>query len=189
MHKYILTLLLLAAAHPATAQRPPDSAALMAAEKTAIAKLTMMDGVWRGSAWTITPGGRHDVTHTERVGPLLGGALKVIEGHSYNSDGSTGFNAFAVVSWNVQAQAYTMRSYAQGYSGDFPLKVEPDGYSWEAPAGPGAVIRYKATIANGTWREVGFRVAGEATPVQVFEMNLRRIGDSSWPAAGAVPPK
>ena len=186
MRKLVFTLLLLAA--PAAAQRP-DPAAIMAAQRSAMGKLAMMDGTWRGTAWTITPGGRHDVTHTERVGSMLGGTLKVIEGHSYNADGSTGFNAFAVVSWNAQAQSFTMRSYAQGFAGDFPLKVEPDGYSWEAPAGPGAVIRYRATIANGTWREVGFRAAGDAPPVQVFEMNLKRVGDSTWPAGGAVPPK
>jgi hypothetical protein len=120
---------------------------------------------------------------------MLGGTIKVIEGHSYNADGTTGFNAFGIVSWNPQAQAYTLHSYALGYAGDFALKAEADGYSWEVPAGPGTVIRYRATIGGGAWREVGYRVAGAGEPVQVFEMNLKRVGDTGWPAAGAVPPR
>jgi hypothetical protein len=174
-----------AAARPA----PRDPASLAAAQQQAMSRLAMMDGLWRGTAWSTTPTGRHDVTHTERVGPFLGGALKVIEGRSYRPDGSVGFNALGIVSYDPQTEAYTLHSYAMGHAGDFALKVEPDGYSWEVPAGPGATIRYRATIGNGAWKEVGFRVAGEAPPLQIFEMNLKRIADTRWPAADPVPMK
>lgn len=173
------------AARPARA----DPAALSAAQHDAMAKLAMMDGVWRGTAWSMTPSGRHGVVHTERVGPFLGGSVKVIEGRSYMPDGSVGFNAFGIVSYEPASGAYTLHSYAMGRAGDFPLKVEPDGYSWEMPAGPGAVIRYKATIGNSAWKETGFRVAGEALPIQIFEMNLKRVSDTRWPAGDPVPMK
>ena len=65
--------------------------------------------------------------------------------------------------------------------------VLPDGYVWEVPAGPGAKIRYTATIGGGKWREVGDRIVGEAAPMRIFEMNLSRVGDSSWPEASPVP--
>ncbi|MBV9930211.1 MAG: DUF1579 domain-containing protein [Alphaproteobacteria bacterium] len=184
----LASLLLLAA--PAAAQRPPDAGALIAAEKAAMAKLAYLDGVWRGPAWTITPGGRHEVTQSERIGPFLGGAVKVIEGRGYNPDGSVGFNAFGTISYDPATQAYILHSYAQGRGGDFPLKVTPDGYVWEVPAGPGAVIRYTATIGNGAWREVGHYIAAAGgEPRQIFEMNLKRVGDTDWPSGGAVPPK
>jgi hypothetical protein len=166
---------------------PPDTAALISAERAAMAKLAAMDGIWRGTAWSITPQGRHDVVHTERVGPFLDGSVKVVEGRSYVPGGAVGFNAFGIISFNPDKSAYTLHSYAQGYAGDFPLTVEADGYSWEMPAGPGAMLRYRATIANGAWKEVGYRVAGAAPPVQIFEMNLKRIGDSAWPGANPVP--
>jgi hypothetical protein len=185
-----------ALAAPALAQTgtpPPrarsDPAALPAAEREAMGKLAMMDGVWRGTAWSVTPTGRHDVVHTERVGPFLGGTLKVIEGRSYLPDGSVGFNAFGIVSYNPATSAYSLHSYAMGYAGDFPMKVEPDGYSWEQPAGPGAVVRYRATIAGGAWKEVGFRIADGGAPVQIFEMNLKRVGDTNWPGTDPVPMK
>ncbi|HMJ92827.1 MAG TPA: DUF1579 domain-containing protein [Allosphingosinicella sp.] len=176
---------LLGLAAPAAAQ--PDAAPVIAAQKEAMAPLAVMDGVWRGTAWTMTPGGRHDVVHTERVGPMLGGSLKVVEGRSYRPDGSVGFNAFGIVSFDPAARAYSLHSYAMGHKGDFPLTVLPDGYAWEVPAGPGAKIRYTATIGGGKWREVGDRMVGDAAPMRVFEMNLTRVSDSAWPDGDAVP--
>lgn len=184
--RLILAAAILALAAPAAAQ-PPDASALEAAQREAMAKLPAMDGIWRGTAWTMTPAGRHDVVHTERIGPFLGGSVKVIEGRAYNADGSVGFNALGIVSYDPARKSYNLHSYAMGRSGDFPLEVRPDGYVWQTPAGPGAVIRYTATIGNGTWREIGERIAGTAKPVRIFEMNLKRVGDSAWPAADPVP--
>lgn len=42
---------------PASAQMPPDPAALLAAQKEAMKALAAMNGVWRGPAWTLQPGG------------------------------------------------------------------------------------------------------------------------------------
>lgn len=172
----------------AHAQVPPDAGPRQAAQVAAMAKLAALDGVWRGPAWTITPTGRHEVTQTERIGPLLGGSVKVLEGRGYNPDGSTGFNAFAVISFEPDTGAYAMRSYAMGRAGDFKITPTSDGYVWEIPAGP-ATIRYTAVIKDGALREVGERIVPGQAPVQFFEMNLKRIGDSAWPAAGAIPPK
>jgi hypothetical protein len=188
MLKHFLLPLALGLAAPAAAQ-PPDPAALQAAEGDAMAKLSAMDGVWRGTAWSMTPAGRHDVVHTERIGPFLGGSVKVIEGRSYKPDGSVGFNAFGIISYDPAGKAYSLHSYAMGRAGDFPLEVRPDGYVWQTPAGPGTVIRYTATFKDGNWREIGERIAGTAAPVRIFEMNLKRVGDSGWPAGGAVPMK
>jgi hypothetical protein len=91
------------------------------------------------------------------------------------------------MSYDPARQAYVLHSYAQGHAGDFPMTITATGYVWEVPAGPGAIIRYTATIGRGAWREVGYRIAGSAPPVQVFEMNLTRVGDTDWPGGGAVP--
>lgn len=182
-------LALLPLSAPAIAQAPPDPAPLIAAQREAMAPLAMMDGVWRGTAWTLTPGGRHDVVHTERVGPFLGGSVKVVEGRAYQADGSVGFNAFGIISFDPASRAYTLHSYAMGRKGDFPLEVRPDGYVWQVPAGPGAIIRYTATIGGGKWREVGDRIVGTGAPMRIFEMNLERVGDTRWPAGDPVPMK
>jgi hypothetical protein len=182
-----LVALALFATAPLAAQTRPDPAALVTAQREAMARFARMDGVWRGPAWSITPQGRHEITQTERIGPMLGGSVRMIEGRGYNADGGVGFNALGIISFDPATNSYSMNSWAQGYAGVFPFRLTADGYMWEIPAGPGAIIRYTATFGEGTLREVGYRIAGDAPPVQIFEMNLRRVGDTAWPAADAVP--
>lgn len=155
--------------------------------KAAMARLSFLHGEWRGPASGVNPDrSRFAVTQTERIGPMLDGDVLVIEGRGYNADGTTGFNAFAVISWNVATAAYEMRSYAHGYSGTFPLTLTDNGYVWEVPAGPG-VMRYEADVTPTTFHEVGDFVMPGQPPRRTFEMTLARRGDTDWPAAGAVP--
>ncbi len=80
----VLLAIALAAPHSAPAQTRGDPAALVAAQREAMSRLAALDGVWRGPAWTILPSGeKHDVTQTKRVGSLLGGSVKVIEGRGH----------------------------------------------------------------------------------------------------------
>ncbi|WP_244624440.1 DUF1579 domain-containing protein [Sphingomonas sp. So64.6b] len=158
---------------------------LLTQEQAAIGKLSWMDGTWRGPATTRGPGGEHKIIQTERIGNMLGGTIKVIEGKGFNPDGSVGFNAFAVISYDPAAKAYGFRSYAQGRSGTFVISPTADGYVWEIPAG-GATIRYTAILAKGVWTEVGDRIVAGEQPQRFFEMVLTRVGDSDWPAAGSM---
>jgi len=187
---FVAFLLMIAGASlAALGQGRQDPATLVAAQREAMTALSVMDGVWRGPAWTILPSGeKHSVTQTERIGPFLDGSVKVIEGRGYDADGKVTFNAFGTVSYNPATRAYTLHSYAQGNSGDFALKPTPDGYVWEIPAGP-MTIRYTAVIRDGSWREVGDRITPGKEPVRFFEMNLKRVGDTSWPAGGAISPR
>jgi hypothetical protein len=157
----------------------------MASEKSAIARLAWMDGEWRGQAVTQTASGEHRVTQTERIGNLLDGTVKLVEGRAFNPDGSTGFNAFGVISFDPAQQAYTFRAHTQGQAGSFVMTPTDSGYAWEIPAGP-MTIRYTATFAEGTWTEIGERIVPGRDPARFFEMHLRRVGDSAWPAAGAL---
>lgn len=167
---------------------PPAPVQPTATLSPAMTKLGFMRGVWRGPAEGVgqdrTP---YKVTQTERMGPMLGGDIIVIEGRGYRDDGTTGFNAFAVVSWNPQTSKYELRSYAQGMAGTFDLALTETGYVWQVPAGPEAVIRFTATVSGDTWREIGEYVAGDRPPVKTFEMNLTKVGDTDWPAAHPVP--
>jgi len=184
-----LVLFSLAAPQAAFAQGRPDPTATLAAQREAMTRLALLDGEWRGPASTLTPQGeKHLVTQTERVGTFLDGTVRVLEGRGYDAEGKVGFNAFAVISYKPETKSYSMRSYAMGNSGDFVLTPSADGFAWEIPAGP-MTIRYTATIKDGVWKEVGDRIAPGKDPVRFFEMELKRLGDSSWPAAGAVPQK
>lgn len=191
-HRFVFlasAILVLSAAVTAVGQARPDPATLIVAQREAMAPLAFMDGIWRGTAWAISPTGeKHELTQTERVGPFLDGSIKVVEGRGYESDGKVTFNAFATISYNIEKRAYTMHSYAQGNVGDFSFKPTADGFVWEIPAGQ-MILRYTAVIKGGTWREVGDRIMPGKEPIRFFEMTLKRIGDSTWPAGGAVPQK
>lgn len=160
-----------------------DPARRTAAQREAMAALAFLDGQWRGTGSAYG----NNFTQTERVGLLLDGTVRLVEGRAYDSAGNTVFNAFAVISWDPARRIYVMRSHAMGYVSDYPLTVRADGFSWEQPMGPGATLRYTATVANGEWHEVGDRIAPGAPPVRMFEMRVRRIGDAAWPGGDAVP--
>ena len=173
----------------ALAQERPSPAALLATQRDAMVRLAYMDGVWRGPAWTILPSGdKHTFTQTERIGPFLDGSVIVIEGRGYDLDGKVTFNAFGTIFFNPATKAYTLHSHAMGNVGDFTLTLSPDGYTWDIPAGP-MTIHYTAVIKDGEWREGGDRIVPGKDPVRFFEMNIKRVGDSDWPAAGAISPK
>ena len=182
-------LMLIAGLAVSVEAQGPDSAALIAGQREAMKRLAYMDGVWRGPAWTILPSGeKHNITQTERIGPFLDGSVKVTEGRGYDPDGKVTFNAFGTIYFNQATSAYTLHSHAMGYVGDFELKLTPDGYTWDIPAGS-MTIHYTAVIKDGTWHEVGDRIVTGKAPVRFFEMTLKRIGDTDWPAAGAISPK
>lgn len=179
----------LVAAAPVTVPQPPQSpAALMTVEREAMKAFDWTDGEWRGEAVTQIAGAERRVTHTERSGSLLGGTVRLIEGHSYKADGTTGFNALAMLTFDPGTKTYRMTSHAEGRFGTFQISPTADGYVWSIPAGP-MTIRYTAHFKTGVWTEIGERLIKDSPPQPFFRMELRRIGDSAWPASGAVQPR
>ncbi len=177
-----------AAAQPAAAPAGPwDPGARMAAQREAMKALAFLDGEWRGTARADEVPG--EMRHTERVGTLLDGTIRLVEGRAYDDSGKTQFNAFAIISYDPVRRAYSLRSYSMGFAGEYPLTVRPDGFSWSHQAGPGATVRYTATVKDGEWHEVGERIAGKDPPVKTVELRVRRIGVSTGPQAGAVAPR
>lgn len=192
MNKYmragVAWMLICAGTGTALAAPPqrPDPRATLDAQRTAMQPLADMAGIWRGKATMTLPTGKHVITQTERVGPFLGGSVMVMEGRGYESDGRVGFNALGIVSYDPSTRAYTMRAYAQGHAGNFPFELTDDGYKWSIKAGP-ATVHYTATIKDGRWHEVGVRDMPGGESIRFFEMTLERVGDTGWPADGAVP--
>jgi hypothetical protein len=192
MKRFAVAALAAAAVAAAHAQRPqniPGPQELMAVQREKMKPLAKMDGTWRGPAWTIEADGKkHHVMQTERIGPFLDGTVKVLEGRGYLPDGTVGFNAFGVVYYDMQKKAYGLRSWAQGRTGDFKFEPTADGYAWEVEF-PGGKVRYVATVSGNKLREIGHTHLQGREPMQTFEMNLERIGDTDWPLTTPVPPK
>jgi hypothetical protein len=176
---FLSIAVVLASAGAAPAQPGADRVAAMK-------KLAWMRGVWSGPATRRGREGPYPITQTERVGPLLGGDVLLVEGRSYKPDGTTVFNGLAVISWDA-AKGYEMRAYAYGHAGTFKLSVADGGWTWARPMGRG-LIRYTAEFKDGLWRETGDAVFPNAPPTRIFEGDLKRVGDTDWPHDKPVAP-
>lgn len=187
MFRKSLAVALLAMTVSAASAQDANPAAI-AAQQAAMKKLDWMKGRWRGPAVTQSAQGQHRVTQTERIGPFLDGTVMVMEGKGFRADRTPGFHAFGILSFDPRSGDYTLRSYAQGYSGTFKLVPNGNGYVWEVPAGPAMSTRYTANLHDGTWTEVGDRIVPGQPPQRFFQMDLTRVGDTDWPEAGAQTP-
>jgi hypothetical protein len=150
-----------------------------------LAAFDWMDGRWRGEARFLTESGFETFIQTERSGEMLGGRVRVVEGKGYDANGAVVFNALGIIA-PTSGGGYEMRSWTLEREGSFPVEVEGGKVSWEFPAGPGAIVRYEAALVDGKWVEVGHRLAEGRPPLEIMRMELSRIGDNDWPAAGAV---
>jgi hypothetical protein len=170
---------------PAAAQAP--NGALQAKQQAAMKALAFLDGEWAGPAEAHERTGTFKMTQTERVGTLLDGTVRLVEGRAFDGKGKTVFNAFAVISYEVPRSRYVITSYASGYTTTTEMKVKPDGFEWEVPAGPGAKMQFSAVVKNGTWTEVGDYVGPDGAKKRTFQMTVKRRGNSKWPAGTLVP--
>jgi hypothetical protein len=153
-----------------------------------MAELSFLRGVWEGKAHGMGQNGPFEVTQVERVGPMLGGDILVIEGRGFHPDGTTGFNAFGIMSFDPRTHKYEMRSYAQGHSGTFEIQLTSTGFRWELPVGPKAVIRFTTTVQGDSWHEQGVLAIEGQPPKAVFEMDLHRVRDTDWPLGSPATP-
>jgi hypothetical protein len=180
--KIVLPLAAVFAVSSALGQPGADAEQRLAAQRAAMARLAFMDGAWEGTATIASgPGAPHELRQFERVGPMLDGTIRLIEGRGLEADGTLSFNAFAIVSYDVAREAYSMRSYSGGYAGDYAFTPTEDGFRWEIPAGE-ATIRFTAVFKDDHWHEVGERLVPGEAPRQFIEMKLTRTGDASWQA-------
>lgn len=152
--------------------------------REAMQALPDFEGRWKGEGWTRR--GPQEPVHflsEEIVETRLDGQVLLIEGiHRSKGDPSQEiFHAFAVLSYDPEADTYRFRSHtAEGRGGDFKGRVVDGAFVWghEVPAGQ---MRYTIRIEDGRWEEVGeFSSDGESWN-RFFEMKLERVGDSSRP--------
>jgi hypothetical protein len=170
----ILTALLLAFASPAVAVQPAASETALSAR---FAPLGWLVGEWQGNGWMMMPNGQRETFNSrEIVTRRLGGNALLVEGRHTASDDPARVvhDALAMLTWDARANAYRFRSaLANGQSGDFPVEVQPNGFTWrmDLPAGR---IDYVIRNEGGAWVERGTMTPanGEAHPI--FEMRLTR---------------
>ncbi len=177
---------LLLTAAPVAAQNAADVARIgpiLAAEKAAMDKLVNYDGVYAGKWQMFRPDGsvaEHGST-VHRVGPFLGGSIKMMEGRNYTPEGALVFNGTMVLTYNATTKAWKMNVFAFGDAFEVKPVFTDTGYYFDAPStGPG-FRRVNITVAPTYWGEEVYDHADGKPPFRVFSMKLDRIGPTDWP--------
>ncbi|MCJ7422099.1 hypothetical protein [Sphingomicrobium astaxanthinifaciens] len=117
---------------------------------------------------------------------MLDGTVLVIEGRGYEPEsGELVFNALATVHYVVGSDEYRIRTNAMGRGGDFPIVPVDGGFDWFIDMG-GPKVRYEIRLVEGQWLEEGYYVTPDGEEMKIIELRLDRLGDTDWPAAGAV---
>lgn len=162
---------------PAVSAQPFNSRSQPTTEAVAF-----LDGVWIGQAKMILPDGKTlNFEQMERVGPMMDGEVRIMEGKGRDPSGKTVFNAFTVFSQTPDT-SIEMRSYTMGHASSRKLDIRNGkGFVWELQD-RGQTIRYTADVADGIWSEIGERIGPDGKTFQFFEMTLKRVGDTDWPA-------
>ena len=174
---------------PGVAFAQAPNASLLEKQEIAMRALTFLDGEWAGPAEAREPKGTIRMTQTERSGSLLGGTIRLVEGRSFDAQGKTLFNAFAVISYDVARTRYSITSYASGYATTAELKITNHGFTWDVPAGPAAKMHFVATIKDGVWNEVGDYIGPDGKPRRTFEMTVRKLRTTKWPTGQVSYPR
>ena len=166
----------------------PDHEALQAEQQAAMQRFASMDGEWRGTVTSTGPMGEIDLTQTERVGTIAGGVARMIEGRGYAEDGTLMFNAVAMITYDPVRDEYVMVSTARGMTARPWFEATETGFRWGVNSGP-MKISYEAVVQGDSWLETGYMQMGDQPKQKFLEMNLQRIGDTSWPREGHVGPE
>ena len=169
------SLLALFLASP-TAAQPAENASTAVTYSERMAPLSGLVGEWRGSGWTLgRDGARTAFTSHESVTPRLSGNALLVEGQHRGPDGELVHDAMAMLTWDQRSGGYRMRTQlANGMGGDFPLEVNPGGFTWRMET-PGGRIEYVATFTADSWTERGRRIGPDGRSIDFFEMILQRV--------------
>jgi hypothetical protein len=173
--RWLSILAVVFATVPVRAQSPqPDPAPVLEAMKA----VAFLEGRWLGQGWIqMGPGPKEEFSQTEVVERKLDGGLLLIEGigHSRAPEPKKVHHAFAIVSFDPSTKMYRFSSRIVGRP---PLEVDaevgPNTFKWGYEPQPGVQIRYRISVVDATWREVGeFSRDGQIWR-QFFEMTLRK---------------
>jgi hypothetical protein len=169
----------------ASAQEASSPKPLVTAQQDALRALAPFNGLWRGTGWALVNGERVDQVVTLRVGYALDDVTQFTEIRIYRPDGALSFHALNNVAFDPERDTWVNQARAEGRFGDFPYRPTPDGYVWELGGGGGG-LRYSGTLRDGAWVEVTERLSPGEEPVTISQFTVRRIGETAWPAGGAM---
>jgi hypothetical protein len=166
----LVPLLLLLAMSSAQAQPEVDET---------LAPFAFMVGQWAGPAWLMTPDGERQPLHqTERVQPMLGGTILLIEGTGREGgpEGAIVFQAVGILSYDADADQYYLDAFRDGRHVRAEMTSVAHGAEWGFDVG-GRQIRNVMRLEDGRWYETSDVVLENGSSFRVVEFTLERVSD------------
>ena len=146
------------------------------AKRTEMKKLEKLAGHWKGSGWIQQGQNRETFTGTETVQVKLDGVALLIEGSFSNPEGKPIHNTLAILSCNDKLTGYNFATYlANGIAGAQDFKVVGDHFEWGFEIPNTGTVRYRITVDNDVWSEIGEFSRDGKSWFKNFEMKLDRV--------------
>lgn len=147
--------------------------------QSAMAKLAVMEGKWKGTGWKLNPDGSKSSSNIEEnIAYKLDKTVFLVEGIGSLDDGTVVHHALGFIAFNPMTKAYTMKSFlTNGLSMEANFEiVEPNkSFNWWFKDQRGGTVRYKVKFENNTWNEEGEYSRDGQTWFKTLEMNLTKI--------------
>ncbi len=125
--------------------------------KEKIKKLDFMLGEWSGGGWMMNQDRtRSEFTQTEKIEMELNGAVLIVRGQGWDTDGKSIHNALGIISYDlVEAKYFMLAMLENGQQTKAELElVSENEIKWWFDV-PGGTVKYQLTIDGDTWREKG----------------------------------
>jgi hypothetical protein len=150
----------------------------LAAQRSAMQKLSFLIGKWAGEASVLRgPGEPVQLLQTEEASYKLEGLILLIEGVGRSkSNGQPVLQAFGIISYDDEAKTYRMRAFNDGRYLETDVKLSQDGreLTWGFTLGD---IRTNSTLRindKGEWTELAHITLGSQAPRKLLELTVRR---------------
>ncbi len=147
--------------------------------QSAMAKLSVMEGKWKGVGWRLNPDGSKSSSNIEEsIISKLDRTVFLVEGIGSLDDGTVVHHALGFIAFNPLTKAYTMKSFlTNGLSMEANFEVvEPNrSFNWWFKDQRGGTIRYKVTFDKNTWKEEGEYSRDGQTWFKTLEMSLAKV--------------
>jgi hypothetical protein len=153
--------------------RVPD----LEAQRSAMKRLSFLVGTWIGEANVLrAPGQTVQLVQTEDARYKLDGLILVIEGIGRTSHGAVVLQAFGVISYEDERNAYRMRAFNDGrfLETDLTLLEDGRGMSWGFALGEITTKSVLRISEKGEWTEMHEINIGSQPAKKLMEVVARR---------------
>ncbi|MBC7934165.1 MAG: hypothetical protein H7Y86_02225 [Rhizobacter sp.] len=147
-------------------------------DTTGIKQFYFLQGIWKGTGWTINENKKEYFSETETGSIKLSGTAIQLEAYGKAIDDSAKIinDALGIIKYNFKKQRYELNIYQADGSfvvADVKL-LSPGELEWSLKISASYKVKYIIRVTGNKWYEAGYKSLDGITWQQHFEMNLMK---------------